>query len=190
MMWSLVSLAILGCKPPTVSEATHRLEAENVVFAIDEQGLVIHAQQAVIDDDGSGEASHVRADVPNLQIHSEQSSWSFREQSATFSGNVVATRGTATLNCDQMTVWFGQGEQIHRAHAEGNVVFQQADRQAQAAEATLDGLNGQLQLSGNPEITRQHQRMSGTIITLWLDDERVDCEGCTLVFQGDAIGQP
>ena len=64
----------------------------------------------------------------------------------------------------------------------------QADRRASAERAELDGATGKIVLTGAPRLAQGGRTLEGEVITIWLDDERVDCDRCTLSFAGDAIG--
>lgn len=190
--WAPAVLAWLaGCTPQPAAEPTppaHRLVATDATLTVEDRGLTVHARQATLDDDGQGTAEVVRAEAPGLQITSERSQWRFADRSATFTGDVVATRRTATLTCDTLTVALGDGEQIRSATADGSVVVTQDGRRASAEHAELDGATGKIVLTGSPRLAQGGRTLAGEVITIWLDDERVDCDRCTLSFSGEAIG--
>jgi lipopolysaccharide transport protein LptA len=180
-----------GCTPqPPIEDAPPpvRLTATDAVLTVADRGLVISARQASLGDDGAGTAVSVEAEAPGLSIKSELTQWDLRGHSATFTGNVRAIRRDATLRCERLMVLLGDGEQIRAATAEGAVSVVQADRRATAEHAELDGASGKIVLTGSPRLSQEGRTLSGEVITIWLDDERVDCEHCTLALAGEAIG--
>jgi len=187
---AIAALWLSGCtpQPEPAAPPAHRLTATDATFTVAEQGLTVHARQATLDDDGAGTAETVKAQAPGLQITSDHFAWQLADRSTTFTGNVIATRGDTTLTCDTMTVSLGDGEQIRSASASGGVRIVQADREAVAENAELDGATGKVVLTGAPSLRQASRRLSGAVITLWLDDERVDCDRCTLSLEGEAIG--
>lgn len=186
--WAVLAMLLVGCSMPPTTPPAHRLVAEDAVLSIEAHGLTVHARQATLDDNGEGSAQSVRADAPGLQISSDHSQWRFSDQTAIFSGQVQATRGDTLLTCQTLTVSLGDGEQIRDAVAAGEVVVLQSGRRAEAEHAELDGPTGRVVLTGQPSLQQDGRILSGQRITIWLDDEKVDCEQCTLTLNGEAIG--
>jgi lipopolysaccharide transport protein LptA len=158
------------------------------VLSVEAHGLTVYARQATVGDNGEGSARSVRADAPGLQISSDHSQWRFSEQTAIFTGHVRVTRGDTLLTCQTLTVSLGDGEQIRDAVASGSVVVSQAGRRAEADQAVLDGATGRVVLTGSPALQQARRTLAGERIIIWLDDEKVDCQQCTLTLNGDAIG--
>ena len=198
----LVLVGLLaGCTSPSSSTpaapeddaSTHRLVAHDATLRVPGQGLVVHAAQATLSDAGDGTAQEVRAQAAGLEITSLRSEWRFADRTATFQGEVVAVRGDATLRCETLTVALGSGEQIRSAVAQGGVTITQQGREARARSATLDGATGKVTLEGEPSLSETGRRLEGHLITLWLDDERVECASsdarrCRITLEGEAIG--
>ena len=183
-----IAMLLIGCGTPPPATPAHRLVAEDAVLSVEAHGLTVHARQATVGDNGEGSARSVRADAPGLEITSDHSQWRFSDQTATFTGQVRVTRGDTLLTCQALTVSLGDGEQIRDAVASGGVVVSQAGRRAEAEQADLDGATGRIVLTGSPALLQERRTLTGERITIWLDDERVDCEQCTLTLNGDAIG--
>jgi lipopolysaccharide export system protein LptA len=178
-------LFLLACAPRSTEEPVGLLVAEEATVQLD--GITISARQAIVDDDGTGRAEEVHAEAPPLIITSRDAVWSFPERSARFQGGVVATRADVTLRCDSLQVGFLRPDRIEHAVAEGSVVVTQGERTASGSRAELTAADGMLVLTGQPVITDAGNRLTGERITLWLDQERVECQGCTLVIDGAAI---
>lgn len=130
---------------------------------------------------------------PPLQVVADRSEWNLRERTASFEQNVVVTRGDVKLDCSHLDVRYARGEQIESIVATGNVIVRKGEREATADRAELDGATGRVTLTGNPRLREGESELWGAVITLWLDDERANCEGaagqaCRLVVAGSAIG--
>lgn len=188
MIWLVLGLAC-AADPPARPAA---LELEGAKLVMDD-GSALAAERAQLDAQGVGRAEQVQASVPGappLQISAPTSDWDLRNRVAIFTGDVVVTRADVTLRTERLTVRFASREKLERAVAEGKVVVTQGERVATAGKAELVAATGEIVLTGAPIITEGPNRMAGDRITLWLDDERVRCEGCRLLVDGEALGAP
>ncbi len=176
---------LLACAPQPTPQPDGLLVAREATVSL--EGITISAQQAIVDEDGTGRAETVSAEAPPLSIKSDDAVWSFRERSARFEGNVVAERGEVTLRCATLQVSFLRPDRIQHAVAEGGVEVTQGERTATSSRAELTAEDGMLVMTGEPMITDAGNRLTGDRITLWLDREQVECQGCTLVVDGAAI---
>jgi lipopolysaccharide transport protein LptA len=176
---------LLACAPQSTHAPNGLLVAEEVTVQL--EGITISARQAIVDEDGTGRAEDVRAEAPPLIITSRDAVWDFPKRSARFEGDVVAIRGDVTLRCAALEIGFMRPDRIQHAVAEGGVEVVQGDRIATSERAELTAADGMLVMTGEPAITDAGNRLSGDRITLWLDKERVECQGCTLVVDGAAI---
>ena len=79
------------------------------------------------------------------------------------------------------------GDRVDRAEATGGVEVTRGDRVATGAQAVLEAQTGEVRLTGQPVLSEGPNRMSGVAITLFLDEERVVCDGCRLVVEGKAV---
>ncbi len=176
---------LLACAPQPLAQPDGVLVARDATVNL--EGITISAQQAVVDEDGTGRAETVSAAAPPLTITSQDAVWSFPEQIAQFEGDVVATRGEVILRCASLQVRFLRPDRIQHAVAEGGVEVTQGERTATSDRAELTAEDGMLVLTGDPMLTDAGNRLTGERITLWLDREQVECQGCTLVVDGAAI---
>ena len=133
------------------------------------------------------------ADGPALQITADRSSWDLKNHRAHFTDNVVVTRGDVILRCAALEVTYAGATTIDTVVATGGVVVERGERRAEADRAELTGRNGKIVLTGKPRLSEGVNALAGERITLWLDDEKADCEGgsggpCTLVVAGSALG--
>jgi lipopolysaccharide transport protein LptA len=126
-------------------------------------------------------------EVPGLEVRSDKASWDLKAHLVVFEGHVQARRGDVSLDCDAMEVRYVRPDRLESASARGQVVVRQGERQIQALEATLAVDTGRLELSGEPMLSEGGQTLKGQRIVIWLDQERLECEACTLVVRPDAV---
>lgn len=131
---------------------------------------------------------------PPLAISSSSSDWDLRSKRAVFTGNVVVTRADVTLRCARLEVAYAPGDSIDTVVATGGVVVERGARVARAERAELAGRTGQVTLTQGPRLLDGPNELVGERIVLWLDDERVQCEGgdgapCSLVVSGWTLGR-
>ena len=176
---------MLACAAEPAPAPAALLVAEQATVTL--EGITISARQALVDDDGTGRAEVVQADAPPLNITADRADWSFTARTARFEGNVVATRADVTLRCALLTVDFQRPDRIEHARASGGVQVTQGARTASSQQAELTAEDGMLVMTGAPRITDAGNTLTGERITLWLDQERVECQRCTLVVDGEAI---
>lgn len=136
---------------------------------------------------------YIQQGKPDLEIRAARSDWNLRERTAAFDQDVVVTRGDVTMTCSHLDVRYGSASQIDTVVATGTVRVLRGEREATADKAELDGKTGRVVLTGNPRLREGASELVGAVITLWLDDERANCEGekgteCRLLVAGSAIG--
>ena len=189
-----VAIAIAGCitAGPDGPRLDH-VELEGV--ALEAEGVRLSMASATLEKDGTGTGEVVagtRTGRPPLEIEAPRTAWDLKARSAVFEGGVTAKRGEFTLTCDTLTVSFsggGKSDAVDHATAEGNVTISRDQRTATGDRAELDGATGEVVLTGNPMLVEGSNRLSGEVVRLFLDDERISCEQCRLVIDGDAIGR-
>ena len=188
-----IAIAIAGCVTagPDGPRLDH-VELEGV--AVEAEGVRLSMASATLEKDGTGTGKVVtgtRSSRPPLEIDAPRTSWDLKARTAVFEGGVTAKRGEFTLECDTLTVSFASGnanDAVDRATAEGNVRISRDQRTATGARAELDGATGEVVLTGNPTLVEGSNRLTGDVVRLFLDDERITCEKCHLVIDGSAIG--
>ena len=192
-------LLLLACVAEPVPQDAPRARLSDVRLEVDER-LVVSAVQAVVDDDGVVSGEVVSASLaqepapeeverPPLEIDAPRSEWDMRSRTIVFSGGVTAVRGEVTLICDELTVRMRDADEVDEARAVGSVRVTRGQRVATGREAVLRGATGEVLLTGEPVLSEGVNRMTGERITLFLDDERVVCDACRLVVEGDALLQ-
>ncbi len=186
-------VACVGCVTagPEVPRLDH-VELEGVT--LEGEGVVLSMAAATIEKNGNGTGQAVtgtRDGRPPLEIDAPRTTWDLKARSAVFEGGVTAKRGEFTLTCDTLTVLFaggGQTDAVDNAVAEGNVTISRDRRTATGDRAELSGATGEVVLTGNPTLVEGSNRLTGEVVRLFLDDERLSCEKCHLVIDANAIG--
>ena len=169
-----ISMEGVQLRLPT-RDAAFRAQAQHVELARDQRGFA----------QGLNASSPTQ---PGLEVTSKRATWDMKRGSVLFEGEVRAVRGEISLRCQTLQVSFSDPQTLEHAVAEGDVEVRQAraegaaDRVAQGARATLDVSSGRLELTGDPQILEGGRRMRGERIVLFLDDERLECEACSLVL--------
>jgi len=118
-----------------------------------------------------------------VQIEADQLEVEHGDGQARFSGHVKLVRGTFVLHADQLTAHYGdKGGKMHFSYgrAEGNVRFEEGDRQGSADAVLFDQVSGVVTLMGNAELEQPGGRISGDSIEYNLDS------GDTNVRQGES----
>ncbi len=185
MLWWILGAACAADPPPPPTA----LQLEGATLIADD-GSALRMASATIGRDGAGEGQQVSArsaGAPPLAINAPTSDWDLKGRVARFTGGVTATRADVTLTCQTLTVSFASADRVRQATCEGAVTVTQGARRAEGSRAELDADSGEIVLTGEPVISEGSNRMRGERITLWLDDERVRCEQCSLIVDGEAV---
>ena len=172
MIWLLAAL-LSGCSVPSVGPSDLVFQRVEVTVARPELLLA-----------GAEEPS-APAPAP-LVVTGDHSRWSLAEENVVFEGNVRATRGDVVLVADSLTLRYAAGKLVD-AHAEGHVRVERGARLATAERAVLNGETGRIVLSGHPTVRDGPHRMTGESMSLYLEDDRMECEKCRLEVNGAAL---
>ena len=184
-LWVLV-----GCQPAGVT-ASDGIAFEQVELRRPD-GTLVQATSATAEPDGTGQAIEVKLSrpqgtAPTLEITAPRSTWDLKAQTAHFEGGVVVVRAGVELRCAALDVTYASVDRLERAVASGAVEVRSGARRASGAIAVLTTATGEVVLTGNPMLTEGANTMSGSTIRFLLDDERVECQDCRLVVDGDAV---
>ena len=144
----------------------------------DASGLIAEAEVADLTVPTIGQAKNpsIHGDV-KLSVQSDFVEWNLTVKSAVFKGNVLATRNEVSIQSDTLTVQIDTYNQIEHGLALGGVVIKSGERTAYSERAELDVEKGRLILSENPRVESPKGLFLGDILSIWLDDDRIQCEG-------------
>ena len=109
-------------------------------------------------------------------ITSTRLSFDQQKRQAVFEENVVVTDREIKILADCLKVFFTEDNKVDRIEADGHVTIIRNDLRATGENATYDIKEGKMQLTGNPLIQRDQDKLTGKTITLWRNSKRILCE--------------
>jgi len=100
-----------------------------------------------------------------------------KEKYVIFKGNVVAKQGDLFIYCDTIEAYMDETtNEIERAHAKGNVKIVKKDRISTCKEAIFDNKKGVITLKGDVTVFSNQDKLTGDIITYYINEEKVVVE--------------
>ncbi|MFH1475955.1 MAG: LptA/OstA family protein [Verrucomicrobiota bacterium] len=115
-------------------------------------------------------------DTNSTVITSTRLNFDQQKRTALFEGNVVVTDREIKILSDRLEVFFTEDNKVDRIEADGRVTIIRNDLKATGAKAAYDMQTGKLQLTGNPCIQRDQDKLTGETVTLWRHSRRILCE--------------
>jgi len=113
-----------------------------------------------------------------LSIKSDTLSADNEKKTATFEGKVVARQGDLTLHADRLVISYsGDGKELSKAEAFGNVKILQGPRQASGAHAVYEPGKARIVLDGSPKVVQGSDVISGKQITYYVNEQRSEVTG-------------
>lgn len=106
-------------------------------------------------------------------ITSEKLTFDYQKHFALFEENVVVTDPQIKILADKLTVIFDEKNAAKSVKAEGNVFMLQQDKKAKADLCIYEVTTGEIQLIGNPQVTRGQDVITGDKITFWRNENRM-----------------
>jgi lipopolysaccharide export system protein LptA len=108
-----------------------------------------------------------------LKVKSDNLTADNEKKTATFEGKVVAHQGDLTLYTDRLVVSSaGDGNELSKVEAFGNVRILQGNRQATGGHAVYDPKRGVILLDGNPRVVVGDDVVTGKVITYFINEQR------------------
>jgi len=108
-----------------------------------------------------------------LKIKSDSLHADNEKKTATFEGKVVARQGDLTLYADRLVISYsGDGKELSRVEAFGNVRIMQGVRQANSAHAIYEPKEARILLDGSPRVTQGSDLITGKLITYYVNEQR------------------
>lgn len=112
-------------------------------------------------------------------ITSARMEYDYAESAILFEENVRVTDEEYTLTADRVIVMLDGTNEVRQIRALGHVVLVNGDRTARCPEAVYTKATGQIVMSGPNDtavqLTNKDDKMWGRKITIWLDDQRMEC---------------
>ncbi|NJD92449.1 MAG: lipopolysaccharide transport periplasmic protein LptA [Geobacter sp.] len=121
---------------------------------------------------GAGKPLPARSEEP-IKIKSDSLSADNTKKTATFIGNVAARQGDLTIYSDKLIVTYSdESGDVSSAELFGNVRIIQGERRGEAGHAVYDAKQATILLDGNPTVYQNNDKISGKVITYYLDQDR------------------
>jgi len=98
-----------------------------------------------------------------------------------FSGKVHVTSPKFDMTSDEMTVIFGKDGKPQKFIAKGNINMTNGDRTGTSHMAEYDVAEKKITMTGDPVVTQQQNRVTGTTIVIYPETDRMDVTGRTTV---------
>jgi len=111
-----------------------------------------------------------------IDIQAERMELDQRKGSVLFEGNVQVQRGELKLSCARLTAQYADDGTVTDLLATGRVEVTSRRFTARSQNARYTRATGQLELSGEPSVSRGKDTMSGQRVLIWIDEERVVIE--------------
>ncbi len=122
-----------------------------------------------------------------VAIESDEVVWQAKGGGVRFEGHVRLQQGDFSLTCTRLTVVTGEDGGVLRVEAVGEVALRRNHWKASAQRADFDIARSNLRLSGEPEMHRKGQVLSGREIVIDMKNDTVRATGAKAVFQLDEL---
>lgn len=122
---------------------------------------------------GAGASSDAPVEVTADRLEADDAT-----KTLVFIGNAVATQGDVTIHAQRLAVYYSEETgDIERVVGTGDVRILQGERVATAQKAIFHSRDGKVVLTGEPKVTQGENVVTGTAITLMLDEKSSVVEG-------------
>ena len=130
----------------------------------------------------AGEEATDKGGVESINITSRQLEADQRAGTIVFSGDVVAKQQEGVIMSELLTVTYDENKNVRRIVAEKSVKISQADRVATCDKATFYPDEKRVVMEGSPRVWKDGDLVTGDVITLFLDSDKMDVEGVEAVI--------
>jgi lipopolysaccharide export system protein LptA len=113
--------------------------------------------------------------------------YDYAESAILFEENVKVVDPEFTMTADRVIVLMEGTNTLKQVRCLGNVVLVSGDRSARCAEAIFTKATGQIVLTGEAVLQRAKDQIWGRKITIWVDDERMECVPARMVLQPTSV---
>ena len=105
---------------------------------------------------------------------------------ANFEGNVVIKDTLFTMTADRVLAFFEGTNDVRQVTAVGHVTLVAGERRASCNKAVYNKAKGQIVMTGEAALSQGDDQVSGTQITIWLNDQRLMVEPARLRISSPA----
>ncbi|MDX6765677.1 MAG: LptA/OstA family protein [Candidatus Methylacidiphilales bacterium] len=119
------------------------------------------------------------SDVPaGTQVASDSFRLNLEKKEGVFSGNVKVADKSFNLESEELIVYFAADNKLERLVARGNVRIKAGPtRSSTSREAEYLVAEKKIKLTGDPVVMQNQNRVTGTVITMYPDSDRMDVDG-------------
>lgn len=120
-------------------------------------------------------------------ITSNRMEYDYAEGAILFEENVKVADPQFTMTADRIIVLLDGTNNLKQVRCLGNVVLVSENRTARCAEAIYTKVDGKIVLIGEAVLQRAKDQIWGRKITIWVDDERMECEPARMVIDSSSM---
>jgi len=116
--------------------------------------------------------------VAGTQVTSDTFRLNLEKKEGVFSGNVKVTDKTFNLESEELIVYFAADNKLERLVARGSVKIKSGgNRAATSREAEYLVAEKKIRLTGDPVVLQNQNRVTGTVITMYPESDRMEVDG-------------
>ena len=125
-----------------------------------------------------------RADVTgDTEITSKRLEFEYKDSVILFEEDVHVKDPQFDLKADRVLVYLDGTNEVKSVRAMGNVEVVSEDRNAKCSQAIYTRADGKIVMTGNDAmLSRGDDKIWGKQITIWVDDERMECYPARVVL--------
>ena len=120
-----------------------------------------------------------------IKITSERLIANKKDGLVTFKGNVVARHRDGTIISDFLKVYYDGKDAVEKIVASGNVKINQQDRVGVCKKAVFYPDTKKIVMTGAPRVWKDGDVVTGKVITIFGDSDRMDVEGASIVIRSE-----
>ena len=120
------------------------------------------------------------------EITSDHLLFDYGNKLAVFTGNVVVTDPDMNITADELTIHLDDEDQVRLIVAKGNVVIRMEGMHSVSGLATYTPADQKLVLEERPQVFRENSVLTGTVITYFRLEDRMQAENPRLINFEDA----
>ena len=121
-------------------------------------------------------------------ITSNRMDYDYGHSSIIFEENVKVRNPEYVMTCERLIVMLNSTNDVKWIKATKDVILVNGDRSAKCDEAIYTKADGKIVMTGREVLVqRATDQMTGTKITIWLNDEKVLCEPARMVLQETTV---
>lgn len=124
----------------------------------------------------------------DTEITASRMEYNYKFSSITFEENVKIQNPDYTMTCEQLVVMLNSTNDVKWIRASKNVILVNGDRSAKCDEAVYTKADGKVAMSGKEVVVqRAKDQMTGTQITIWLNEERIECYPARMILEENTV---